>query len=81
MNIKKKKTMYKICSRFVKNESWERNSVKLANTGMDLFFKKRILLIAVYFYYPKYTAEKLAAGLSVKRIKFSKIIGLLNKKL
>ena len=40
MNIKKKKTTYKICRRFVKNESWERNSVKLANTGMDLFFKK-----------------------------------------
>lgn len=64
MNIKK--NTYKICRRFVKNESWEGNSVKLANTGMYLFFlKKRILLIAVYFYYPKYTAEKLAAGLSL----------------
>ena len=34
-----KKNVYKIC-RFVKNESWERNSDKLANTGMDIFFKK-----------------------------------------
>lgn len=39
MNIKK--NTYKICRRFVKNESWEGNSVKLANTGMYLFFKKK----------------------------------------
>lgn len=52
------------------------NFVKLANTGMYLFFKKKNTFNSSVLYYPKYTAEKLAAGLSAKRIKFSKIIGL-----